>query len=72
MASDPLLPPSVISVKQALFTPPGLFNTNKNCYWLISPPSEFTGDLVLKVYIDVLSGASCSLNFGGSIATAGS
>ena len=72
MSSDPLIPASVMNVKQVLFTPPGQFNLNSYCYWVIKPPSEFTADIVLKVTIDILSGTSCYLNFGGSITTASS
>ncbi len=71
MASDSLLPASVMTVRQHIFTPASLFSTNKYCYWMIKPPSEFTADLVLKVRIDILSGVECYLNFGGSIVTAG-
>ena len=71
MASDALLPASVMTARQYMFTPASQFTNNKYCYWIIKPPSEFTADLVLKVKIDRLTGVECYLNFGGSITTAG-
>jgi hypothetical protein len=71
MTQDSLLPQSVLNVKQVLFTPPTLFTMNKNCYWVISPPSEFTADIVLQVRFDQVQGTECYLNYGGAIQTAG-
>ena len=71
MASDALLPASVMTARQYMLTPASKFNQAKYCYWMIQPPSEFTADLVVKVKIDRLYGTECYLNFGGSITTAG-
>jgi len=72
MSSDALLPASVMTARQYMFTPASKFNQAKYCYWLIRPPSEFTADLVVNVKIEKLTGTECYLNFGGSITTAGS
>lgn len=72
MASDSLLPASVIDARQFMFTASNQFNLNGYCHWAIKPPSEFTADLVLKIRIDKLYSSECYLNFGGSIITAGS
>jgi hypothetical protein len=71
LSPDALLPPSVITAQQIMFTPATQFSVNDYCYWLIRPPSEFTADLTVKVRIERLYGAECYLNYGGSINTAG-
>lgn len=72
MASDALLPASLMTAQQFLFTPAAQFNLNQYCYWIITPPSEFTADIVLKIRIDALYASQCYLNYGGSIVTASS